>query len=102
MSVLNRSHACDVLLGVRMSEKSDRIGEQHNQYAFRVALAARKPDIHRAVEELFKVTVLSVCVLNVKGRARRNARGPYRRSNWKKAYVTLAESDSIDLSAVAP
>ena len=101
MSAQDRSHPYDVVLGVHLSEKSDRLGERHNQYAFRVAAFARKPDIRKAVEQLFKVEVRSVRVLNAKGRVRRARRGPARSPDWKKAYVTLAAGDAIDLSAVA-
>ena len=102
MSALDRSHDYGVLLGIHMSEKSDRLGERHNQYAFKVAAEARKPDIRKAVERLFKVEVLSVRVLNVKGRLRRTPRGTTRSSNWKKAYVSLAAGNVIDMSAIAP
>lgn len=78
-----------VLLAPQVSEKSTFVGEKHNQYVFRVAADATKPEIKAAVELMFKTKVRSVQVLNVKGKEKRFGRHVGRRRNWKKAYVSL-------------
>jgi len=78
-----------VLLAPQVSEKSTFVGEKHNQYVFRVAADATKPEIKSAVELMFKTKVRSVQVSNVKGKEKRFGRHVGRRRNWKKAYVSL-------------
>jgi len=78
-----------VLLAPQVSEKSTFVGEKHNQYVFRVAADATKPEIKAAVELMFKTKVRSVQVSNVKGKEKRFGRHVGRRRNWKKAYVSL-------------
>ena len=68
---------------------------------FKVLPDATKPEIKKAVQDLFGVEVSAVRTLNVKGKARRSIHGIGRRSNWKKAYVTLKEGQSIDLTVDA-
>ena len=89
-----------VLTAPHFTEKSSRLGEEANQYAFRVAVDATKAEIKQAVEALFGVSVSRVTTLNVKGKVKRNARGTTRKKNWKKAYVRLAEGQDIDFGAV--
>ena len=79
----------EVLLAPQVSEKSTFVGEKHNQYVFRVAADATKPEIKAAVELMFKTKVRSVQVSNVKGKEKRSGRYVGRRRNWKKAYVSL-------------
>jgi large subunit ribosomal protein L23 len=81
----------------RVSEKTARLQELSNQYAFEVATDATKADIKVAVEKLFAVKVEAVNVVNVKGKNKsfRNRTG--RRGDWRKAYVTLADGQSIDV-----
>ena len=79
----------EVLLAPQVSEKSTFVGEKHNQYVFRVAADATKPEIKAAVELMFKTKVRSVQVANVKGKEKRFGRHVGRRHNWKKAYVSL-------------
>lgn len=78
-----------VLVAPQVSEKSTFVGEKHNQYVFRVAADATKPEIKAAVELMFKTKVRSVQVSNVKGKEKRFGRFVGRRRNWKKAYVSL-------------
>jgi len=87
----------DVILGPVITEKATRMSE-HNQVAFRVAIGASKPQIRGAVEALFGVTVTKVNTLRVKGKRKvfRGRRG--RRPDWKKAMITLAEGQSIDVT----
>jgi len=84
-----------VLLAPQVSEKSTLVGEKDNQYVFRVAADASKPEIKAAVELMFKKKVKSVQVLNVKGKEKRSGRTIGRRRNWKKAYVSLMPGEEI-------
>ena len=88
----------DVILRPVVSEKSYTLLED-NVYTFVVAPSATKPEIRDAVESIFDVTVLKVNTLNRKGKRKRNRRNfTYgKRADQKRALVTLAEGDSIDL-----
>jgi large subunit ribosomal protein L23 len=89
-------------VGPHVSEKAALMAEHRNQVAFRVANDATKPEIREAIETLFKVTVEELQVLNVKGKTKRTARGKLRqKSNWKKAYVKLAQGQEIDFAEMA-
>lgn len=90
-----------LILAPIVSEKSTRATEQANQYVFKVLKDAAKPEIKVAVEKLFSVRVLDVQTLNVKGKNKGGQKTPGRRSDWKKAYVTLAEGQTIDFAAGA-
>ena len=79
-----------------LTEKSVREKEEHNKVTFLVRPAANKIEIKRTVETLFKVTVLDVRTANFKGKKKRLGRHLGRRSNWKKAVLTLKEGDKID------
>ena len=94
---MNDERLMRILLAPHVSEKSTRIADGSNQITFRVATDARKPEIRRAVERMFKVEVASVSVLNVKGK-RKGLRGRTqgRRPNWRKAYVRLQPGHDID------
>jgi large subunit ribosomal protein L23 len=85
-----------ILLGPHVSEKTTRTAEKHNQVAFRVRKDADKAEIRRAVELLFEVKVDKVTVVNVKGKVKKFGQTLGRRSDWKKAYVKLAEGHAID------
>jgi len=87
----------DVILGPVITEKTTRISE-HNQVAFRVPLTATKPQIKKAIEGLFNVKVTAVNTLRVKGKTKRFRGREGQRSDWKKAFVTLAEGQSIDVT----
>jgi len=87
----------DVILSPVITEKATRLTEV-NQVVFRVALDATKPKIAAAVAELFKVKVKNVNTVKVKGKTK-TARGrPYKRSDFKKAIVTLEEGQQIDIT----
>ena len=90
--------ARDVIIRPIVSEKSYNLLEA-NVYTFEVAKSASKPEIRDAVEVIFDVSVLNVNTLNRDGKSRRNRRtGTWgKRSDVKRAYVTLAEGDSIEL-----
>lgn len=85
-----------VLLGPQVSEKSTLIADENNQFVFKVAKDASKPQIKLAVEKLFKVKVRSVQVANVKGKVKRFGQRIGKRSDWKKAVVRLHEGHDID------
>lgn len=86
-----------VLLAPRVTEKTTRVGEQSNQYVFRVVQDASKAEVRSAVEALFDVSVESVRIVNVKGKSKSFRMRPGKRSNWKKAYVRVQEGQVIDL-----
>ncbi len=88
--------AYDVLRGPVITEKSTR-GSESNQITFRVAMHATKPQIKKAVEELFKVKVRSVNTVILPGKEKRFRGRLGRRSMTKKAIVRLAEGQSIDV-----
>jgi large subunit ribosomal protein L23 len=87
----------DTVLSPVITEKSTRLGE-HNQVVFRVRKDATKPEIKAAVEALFSVKVTAVNTLNQKGKVKRFRGRPGKRSDVKKAIVTLAEGHSIDVT----
>ena len=87
----------DVIRSPRISEKTARLQEVSNQYAFEVSREATKADIKAAIEKLFDVTVESVNVVNVKGKAKSFRQRQGSRGGSRKAYVKLAEGQSIDV-----
>jgi large subunit ribosomal protein L23 len=82
-----------ILLQPLVTEKSTILKDDKNMLAFRVAPDATKPEIRRAVEQVFKVKVKSVRTANILGKPKRWGRSLGRRPNWKKAYVQLAEGE---------
>jgi len=88
-----------VLIAPRVSEKTARIQADHNQYVFEVATIATKQDVKAAVEALFKVKVEDVQVMNVKGKTKGFRGRSGKRADWRKAYVTLADGQSIEFGA---
>ena len=94
---MNQERLMNVLLEPRVTEKSTLVGETHNQYVFKVAKDATKPEIKQAVELMFDgAEVESVQVSNVSGKHKMFARMPGKRANWKKAYVKLKPGFDID------
>ena len=85
-----------IILGPVVSEKSTRVAEKRNQAVFKVSKNAQKSEIKQAVETLFSVKVEAVRTLNMKGKTKRFGQSTGKRSNWKKAYVTLAAGQEID------
>ncbi|MCQ8241072.1 50S ribosomal protein L23 [Rhizosaccharibacter radicis] len=95
---MSREAMFDIVRAPVITEKATALSEK-NQVVFRVAIEASKPEIKAAVEGLFGVKVLGVNTLVQKGKAKRFRGRPGQRSDVKKAFVQLAEGDSIDLSA---
>jgi len=79
-----------------ITEKGSVLKDENNQLVFEVNLGANKSEIKKAVEKLFKVTVLSVRTQNRLGKRKRLGRSVGRRKNWKKAIVTLKEGHRVD------
>ena len=88
----------DIVLAPHITEKSTMVSE-HNAVVFKVAAKATKPEIKAAVEALFDRKVASVNTLTSKGKSKRWQGKPYQRSDVKKAIVTLAEGQSIDVTS---
>lgn len=91
--------AHDIIKSVLVTEKASLLSEKLNKYVFRVAPAANKIEIKRAIETLFKKKVSSVNTAQVEGKKKRERRADFgRRAHWKKAVVTLAEGEKIDIA----
>ncbi len=88
----------DVIVAPHITEKSTLLSE-HNAVVFKVADNATKPQIKAAIEALFDVKVTGVNTLNQKGKTKKWKGRPYTRSDVKKAIVTLAEGQSIDVTS---
>ncbi len=93
---MNAERLTKILIAPLVSEKSTRLADNHRQFAFKVLRDATKPEIRAAVEKMFDVTVTNVQVANQRGKVKRFGQTVGRRSDWKKAYVTLAEGSDID------
>jgi large subunit ribosomal protein L23 len=88
----------DVIVAPHITEKAT-LASEHNAVVFKVAEKATKPEIKAAVEALFSVKVVGVNTLVQKGKTKRWKGKPYRRSDVKKAVVTLAAGQSIDVTS---
>ena len=93
---MNEAKLYDVIRAPRVSEKTARM-QEINQYVFEVSKVATKADVKAAIEKLFDVSVQSVNVVNVKGKDKSFRQRAGSRGDWRKAYVTLADGDSIDV-----
>lgn len=94
---ISRERMYDVILSPVVTEKATRLSE-YNQVTFRVPLTATKPEIKAAVEGLFSVKVTAVNTVLVKGKTKRFRGREGQRSDVKKAMVTLAEGQKIDIT----
>lgn len=92
---MNQERVFKVLLGPHMTEKA-AVAAENNQYVFKVASDATKPEIKKAVEALFEKKVAAVQVANIKGKAKRSVRGEGRRNGVRKAYVTLVAGETLE------
>ena len=88
----------DVIVAPHITEKSTMLSE-HNAVVFKVAGTATKPQIKEAIEALYDVKVAGVNTLTQKGKTKRWKGKPYKRSDVKKAVVTLAAGQSIDVTS---
>ncbi len=87
----------DVIKNILRTEKSTGI-QKARQYMFRVATSATKPEIKKAVEEIYKVKVQAVNVVNMPGKKKRVRMKYGYASDWKKAIVTLKEGSKIEVA----
>jgi len=93
---MNEERLLQVLMAPQISEKATFVADKHEQVIFRVAPDATKAEVKGAVELLFKVSVESVQIANVKGKKKRFGRVAGRRSGWKKAFVCLKPGQEIN------
>jgi len=94
---MNQERIYDILLGPVVTEKST-MGSEFNQVTFRVALDATKPEIKEAVESLFNVKVTNVNTNRTNGKVKRFRGRVGKRSDYKKAMVTLQDGQTIDVT----
>ncbi len=97
---MNQQRLYNILRAPHVSEKSTKVSGEGNQYVFRVATDASKPEVKAAVEKLFEVTVKSVNIVNMKGKSRTFRFRAGKRPDWKKAYVRVAEGQTIDTDMI--
>ena len=97
---MNQERIFQILLTPHISEKSAVLGDAANQAVFQVAGDARKSEIKAAVEQLFDVKVAAVRTVNMKGKRKRMGLRQGKRSDWKKAYVSLEQGHEIDLASI--
>ena len=94
---MNDAKLYNIIRAPLVSEKTARLQEVSNKYVFEVATDATKADIKSAIEKLFAVKVEAVNVVNVKGKNKAFKFRQGKRGDWRKAYVKLAEGQSIDV-----
>lgn len=94
---ISKERMYEVIRRPLITEKATLVSE-HNQVAFEVAMDASKPEIRAAVENLFKVNVTGVSTLIQKGKTKRFRGRAGKRDDMKKAIVTLADGESIDVT----
>jgi len=95
---MNQERMYQILLVPHVSEKSTLLADANNQHVFKVATDATRSEVKQAVEELFKVKVDKVRILNVKGKSKRFGGRLGKRSDMRKAYVTLSSDNDIDFA----
>ncbi len=91
------THLYDLIQTPCITEKGSKLALQ-NKYFFRVRLDATKPQIKRAVEEIFNVKVMDVNTIRVSGKWKRVRMQPGKTSDWKKAIVTLKQGQKIEFA----
>lgn len=98
---MSQERIYQVLLGPHISEKATILAEQHKQFVFRVRVDSNKLEIKKAIETLFNVKVASVNTTLTKGKNKRFGSSMGRRSDFKKAYVSLKEGFDLDFNSAA-
>ena len=93
---MNEEQLMTVLLAPHVSEKTALSADKNSQHVFRVLPSASKNEIKQAVEKLFEVKVAAVNTINMNGKRKRFGQRQGKRSDWKKAIVTLQEGHDID------
>jgi large subunit ribosomal protein L23 len=95
---MNQERMYQILLSPHVSEKSSLLADQQNQHVFKVLSTATKTEVKEAVEGLFKVKVEKVRILNNSGKTKRFGGRMGKRSDLRKAYVTLMPDNDIDFA----
>ncbi len=95
---MNQERMYQILLSPHVSEKGALLADEQNQHVFKVLSTATKSEVKEAVEGMFKVKVEKVRIMNVKGKTKRFGGRMGKRSDLRKAYVTLAEGSDIDFA----
>lgn len=95
---MTAEHLLMTLREPHVSEKSTLIADKYGQITFKVLPSANKIEIKKAVEEVFKVKVNKVSIVNVKGKKKRFKQMTGTRRNWKKAIVSLQDGSDIDFT----
>ena len=98
---MNQERMYQIILAPHVSEKGSLLAEEQNQHVFRVLNTASKSEVKEAVEGMFKVKVEKVRILNVKGKTKRFSGRMGKRSDMRKAYVTLMSDNDIDFSSAS-
>ena len=89
----------DIILNIHLTEKASVLSEKGNKYVFKVRPTANKIQIRQAIEKLFKKKVVRVNTCNYDGKSKRGRTGHVGRNNhWKKAIVTLAKGEKIEIA----
>ena len=96
---MNQERMYQILLSPHVSEKGSLLAEEQNQHVFKVLNTATKAEVKEAVEGMFKVKVEKVRILNVKGKTKRFSGRMGKRSDMRKAYVTLMSDNDIDFAS---
>jgi large subunit ribosomal protein L23 len=95
---MNQERMYQILLSPHVSEKGTLLADEQNQHVFKVLNTATKTEVKQAVEGMFNVKVGKVRILNVKGKAKRFGGRMGKRSDLRKAYVTLMSDNDIDFA----
>ena len=98
---MNKQNLYRIIESPHVTEKTSALSINNNQVVFRVNKSATKNQIKKAVEELFSVSVTSVSTSISKGKTKRNRFGVYRRSDFKKAFVSLKQGDEIKFEGIS-
>ena len=98
---MNKQNLYRIIESPHVTEKTSALSINNNQVVFRVNKSATKNQIKKAVEELFSVSVTSVTTSISKGKTKRNKFGVYRRSDFKKAFVSLKQGDEIKFEGIS-
>ena len=97
---MNEERMYQILKMPHISEKSALLGDSAGQAVFKVSTDASKAEIKEAIEQLFNVKVSDVRTANMKGKSKRMGMRHGKRSDWKKAYVSLEQGHEIDLASI--
>jgi large subunit ribosomal protein L23 len=95
---MNQERIHQILVSPHVSEKASLLADEQNQHVFKVISTATKSEVKQAVEGMFKVKVDKVRILNIKGKTKRFGGRIGKRSDLRKAYVTLMPDNDIDFA----